>query len=556
MKLLKSLILISFFLALAIAVWTISTTSVTSLDSSDWGLLTRLPLIYWIGIFLLGLSTALIIIGKSLSPQNTFAFFILIVVYIVLIPIIVESPIGLSANSLWPASESNQLIETAHISIETPRMLMSYESWPFFTIFTSILRILPGFTLETLAKWFPLFIIIFWASIVFLISRKFLKPEYALIGAGLFICASWTKQHYFGPQSFSFILFLIFIYLITKGSDFGFGLHKRSIFGLVFLTFVASLFSHALTSIVLLLIIIAAYVVTRIFAKHTFRIRKSNLFFCILCFVSLSAYVLFISPAFFASAFDSALSTLTDLGGLRVTQQLYRLPGSQFQQLTNISTYIIVGIFVLTSIIALLQMIRKKSMPRAQIAFWVGCLCTLALIAFFPYGEEGPFRAFIFGLPFFVLLSIYALKSNRILLCIFIVLLLTTSVPALYGSDSYRLATGPELQGSSYCAHYLPDGIHLLYKFSPYIRYFNPAIHLHFEVLGKPPFTSYNVSSIENSYNSTDFIIISRNQINYYYYYLGFNPFQFVDLNSNYTFATSKLYDNGNFTLYKSSEIG
>ena len=175
-----------------------------------------------------------------------------------------------------------------------------------------------------------------------------------------------------------------------------------------------------------------------------------------------------------------------------------------------------------------------------------------------PDGEEGLFRAFIFALPFFVLLSVFLLKDKPRLLSIFIIFTLIVGIAALYGPGSYRVATETELQGTSYCAlkipdknvPYLPTNNVLLYQFEPFVRYHNPLTGLRFEVFGHPPFVTYNSTSIAEALNSANYIVVSRDQKNYYSYLLGFDPFENTNLAGNLSLIHARLYDNGNFTVY------
>ena len=159
---------------------------------------------------------------------------------------------------------------------------------------------------------------------------------------------------------------------------------------------------------------------------------------------------------------------------MKTFQQLSRLPGSYFQQLTNASIYLIVLALAAVSLISLLEIIRKRKVAESSnnIFGWLR-LFAILLTIFLPYGEEGLFRAFIFALPFFVLLSVFLLKDKPRLLSIFIIFTLIVGIAALYGPGSYRVATETELQGTSYCAlkipdknvPYLPTNNELLYQF-------------------------------------------------------------------------------------------
>ena len=542
---------IIIYVAFIFGLVTILSTSVSSLDSTDWGILTKLPLTYWMGLIALGFSILLTVRKGAINTRSLTVLVILVFFYFHLMPTIIEGPEGLSVFSLWPSSESNLLIAKGGLSIGNPNLLMDYSSWPLSIIFNSIILLITGLHLDFLAKWFPMFTLSFWSLLVFLILKKFFRQEYALVGVGLFLCGSWTRQQYLGPQSFAFSLFLLFMFFMTRSKQ-GFEIKARKFFGLAFITFIAILFSHALTSLSILLIIFSTYFAALLFARTDKMKNKSNFIFCLLCGVSALSYNLYFSPQFFSDAVQKMLDALSDFSTLKTIQQINRLPGSTFQQLTNLNIYLLVLAFVTISGISLIWMIRKRSFSKLQITFWIGYLFTLFIIAFLPYGEEGLFRAFIFGLPLFSILTIHLLKNRPLLLGSFLVFSLFTGLFAFNGSGAYRLATETELNGSGYCADFLPSGSNLFYHFHTYVRYNDQDTSFVFSLLGHPPFVDFNQSSVEDVLKTTDFIAISRNQRIFYEYYLGFDPFENVDLNGNLSLTRGRIYDNGNFTLYAS----
>jgi hypothetical protein len=539
-------------MAIFLAILTASTTSVLYLESSDWGLLSRFPITYWLGLSFVCVVAVINACNHFSRIQHSVLLLFLFFLYIHFLPMYVEKVIGLSIFSFWPSSESMKILDTGHIPIGDPVMLMDYTSWPFFSIFFSIFMNITGIPLIVLSKWFPLFTVLFWGLIVFLFSRKYLGNEYALVSFILFFAMSWTRQQYFGPQSFALSLFFIFLLLITKSTKFGIGLTTRSCFGLAFITFVAVLFSHSLTSLILIMVLITSYFVSNLLARSQNIKNRYTSFFVLFCLITLIAYIIYVAPMFFEAAFYRISDTFGDLSGLKTIQQLNRLPGSQIQQTNNVITFLIFILLLFVSSLSFIWVIIKKNMPRIQITFWLSFLLVLGLVAFLPYGAEGPFRAYIFGLPLFCCLSIYFLKKKPLLLCCFIILSLLLCIPALYGADSTKIAPSVELSGGRFCSTYLPDDIYLFYRLSPYVRYYNPAKVISFTFLGQPPFVNYSLSNVANRLIFSDYIVMSRSQLNYYVYYIGENPFEKIDLVENRSISSGLIYNNGNFTLYDS----
>ncbi len=548
----NQIVLVLISIDAILAVYTAMTSQVNYFTAVDWGLLSRLPLSYWLGIAVTGIIILLSLRNNSsLNLNLSFVLFVLIIVYTNFLPTIIEKPSGLSSMSLWPSSQANLAILTGHIPVGQPIFLLDYNSWPFFTIFTSIFMQMTGSSLPWLLKWFPLFTITFWDLLVFIILRKFVRSEYALIGVSLFICGSWTKQEYFGPQSFALSLFLLFIYLITKTTNYNFGVRNKQFFALALFTFVALVFFHALTSLAVLILLVAAYIMTNILTKRDVKKTKSNLFFILICASILFAYTVYITPDFLRYSFNQVAHVF----GANVAQQITRLSGSEFQQLTNAFTYVIVAAFGSIFLICILLIYRRKKQPNIQIVFWASSIFALLMLALLPYGKEGPFRSFIFMLVFFTLIVVYFVKSKPLILGSFLLILLVASVPAMYGSDSYRLNTGPELQGSKYCAQYLPDGSVVFGDISTSVRYFNPLKNITIRPIGSPPFVGYDIANIEAGLNQTNFIVTSRNLHNYYVYYGGEDLLEQLNLSGNMTLTSARIYDGGNFTVYATNNF-
>jgi hypothetical protein len=75
---------------------------------------------------------------------------------------------------------ANRVVETGHLSVGGSAVsALSYENWPFSILFTSVLMLIPGFSLEFLSKWFFAVYFILLGAISFHHTKKFLRPEFA-----------------------------------------------------------------------------------------------------------------------------------------------------------------------------------------------------------------------------------------------------------------------------------------------------------------------------------------------------------------------------------------
>ena len=121
------------------------------------------------------------------------------------------------------------------------------------------------------------------------------------------------------------------------------------------------------------------------------------------------------------------------------------------------------------------------------------------------------------------------------------------NVVAQYGADSYRIATEPILEGTSFFVYNTPNNVSVLYGFYPHVRYFDPLKFVSFvSIPGTLPFTSYpNSSAVNGAVMRADYIIRSSLQHNYYVYFLAEDPLDRVDFDK-----LNRVYDNLDFKLF------
>jgi hypothetical protein len=192
-------------------------------------------------------------------------------------------------------------------------------------------------------------------------------------------------------------------------------------------------------------------------------------------------------------------------------------------------------------------------MPKDEYA--VFCGISLIFIALYgvtlQYGlHESYQRAFMFGLIPLTYLCMSVLKSKPKLLVGVLAVLILLNIPAQYGSDSFRLATGPELAGSRFFAAFAPKNSSCFDEFSFYIRYYGPANNYTFEtvVASAPSAASANSTYVSDVLSKVTYIVQSQLEDNYYIYYLGKNPISSGSLD-----RLNKIYSNEGFALYRNS---
>jgi len=548
------LVPILFCLVLGLAVYSVLVAPIFQYSSTDWGLLSKLPISYWMAFAAMVFSVFYIILRNAFNFRNIVFLLLMIFVLLYFAPILIERPVGLTPRSLWPSSEVNILIATGHISSDSAMQLLSYDSWPVFNMLGATIIMVTGISLESLAKYFPLFIVGLWGLLVFLVLRVSLHREYALIGTALFMTGLWARLQYFSPQSIALAFFLVFVLLFVKKlfyQESKISSQTRRTQVIIFLIIVVTVFAHALTALFMILIMGAFYLITKILPAFRNDLRQHTIAITVgICTFLLFAHAIFFAPQFFGWVTQEMYHTAQNLLELSVYQQGLRISGSMYRQWTNILTEALILINILVWLIAVGHTYRKKTMSRYQLTFWVSFAIVLIVPSLIlPYGQEAPFRAFTFALLDFSLLSVLLLKKKLRILLALILVLVVLSLPTMYGTETFKLATATELSGTGFTMAYSPEGARILYHDESYLRYHDPLKDIQLVTLGTPPFNvKLEPSVVDETIGEADYVILSQTQENFYVFNTGSNPLSETKMTNLTSF--NKIYSNDGFQLF------
>jgi hypothetical protein len=139
-----------------------------------------------------------------------------------------------------------------------------------------ILNVVSGIDMMILAVFLAVLVKAVTLVFVYLISRFFLKKEFALVAAFVFLLSNFRFVDYFqySPQALAFALFLMLIYFQIKPRAWG-GLRSHISLGLV-LAF-SVIISHIFTSVLMILTFFSIYFVQYLNRPHDSRKEKDDL---------------------------------------------------------------------------------------------------------------------------------------------------------------------------------------------------------------------------------------------------------------------------------------
>jgi hypothetical protein len=537
--------------AVVLFCYSVASTTVLWVEPADLGLGGRLPVAYWVG---LATTCALWYIGRNKRFYLIVAL-LLTASYLYVAPAIIRVPPWIS-NSYYPYGESILINETGHLSDRASRTLISYLDWPVFLYFASSLKLVTGLPDAIIVKFFPLFAIASYVLFATLILRTKMRFSYAIFGGAWLLGSFFIRQHYFGPQGFAYIHFLMGL-LIASWLFFTESHHRNTLAALLLFLLVVTTLTHPLTSLMLLIVMFAAYFTCKFITK-----KPTTLIFtlCLIAVVVWLGYNAYFAVGFFDETARSFINVLSGERGLGIYSEPSRLIGSRAMLYNFLGSWSIV---ILGSTIAGFSALRILNRTRARrkasdLEYPIFISLLLLMLAIFSfsveYGEvEAYQRAFMFGLVPLSYLCIDLLARKDRLLVVFLVAVVFLNIPAQYGSDTYRLATDTTLEGAAFFAEHTPQKMNFIGRFTLYIRYYDPlkqivvpSLGIHFPYTSLPNSSSVNKAFLE-ALTETDYVVLSELEENFYRFYLGSNPLERIDFDDR----CDRVYDNSRYWVFK-----
>lgn len=533
-------------MSIILLIYTMASTSVHSISSTELGLVSRLPATFWAGLALLGL---LWFFCLKEPAKYQILVLVLTVSYLYVAPAVIRRPVWIS-ESYYPFGESVLINSQGHLVERDYAPLTSYHNWPLFLYLSSAFTLVTGMPHYIILKFFPLLIISMYGLLTFLILKLRLKSTFAILGAALFLSDFFLRQNYFGPQGIAYIFFLLIVLVISK-LFFGDGTKKGTWTALYLFLFIVTTLTHALTSFLSLVVIISVYLSYRFLRRRPPAIAAK---LCMFSLLFLLSYNMFVAPGFFNLSVETLSQFFMGTWEFSVSKELSRIPGSPAQTMSYVSSWSIVlltGLVAAVQVLCVLKNVISHKQTNSE-EFYVFTLIWLVLVVLFAvtavYGSHEAYqRAFMFGLIPLIYFCVKLLSRKPRVLLLFLCGLLFLNIPAQYGSDTYRLATDAVLAGTRFFVSSTPKNISCLYGFYPHIRYHDPLKNVVFiSIPGTLPFTSVpNATTVQKTTSLAEYIIRSELQHNYYLYFLREDPLDHVDFNS-----FDRVYDDGSFFVF------
>jgi hypothetical protein len=523
-------------------------TKIISYSPTDWGLISRLPPTFWIGLSLLGV---LLYTGRK-SERETVIAALLIFFFLFVIPtLVLENRAEWLSISYYRASQVDYVLSTGHIQFNniSPWELLN---WPGFFFISASVSAITGLPTTLLAEAFPLLVLALIGIVTYTVLKLRFNNIYSCLGALWVIASFYTGQQYFSPQATAYIFYIAI--LLLAGRLFLTKSWSTALTVSILILFVASVTTHLLTSFLIMGGVVAVYVSRKIFLR---KVNLSPFFSITICLLLLSIFFVYQTMIIKSTFIELTSSLYGQIMGqdTHITQvagiSQNRVIGSTAYTLEIFGTYSITIFSVIIAVASILivfyGLLKHKTGAKSDV-FWIGWMIIAALLGFsISYGGEGIIRAFMFILIPACYFAIKYLRKKPRILIVIIILLIFLHFPASYASENYIYVPTTEIKGALALSQYTPPTALIFYEYlAPTPFSINDTRHfINIQVL--VGFYSMPSSKIiQAALGEAQFVVSSGLQNNVYQYFFGTNILAKYDLNQNQT----RLYDNGEFTIF------
>lgn len=498
------------------------------------GLASHLTLSYWAGYILIILFSIRLYLDNKIKNDFIYLIYLIIIgLFLFAVPIFAEE----NARYPWsyyPAGEVKEILRLGYINPAIEYPLMSYHSWPGTHIISAFIMYFTDIRIDNLIKYMPTFWILLLILITFSIGKRTkLQINKCFLASFLIVSSFWTFHYYYGPQSFAYILYLLFFMLMVA-----YNRHLRDMI-LIILSFSSLVVIHMLTSIVL----IVAFFFSSKFVRSIYENRYR---FMIFFLVILIAWYIYIAPIMFKTGIKEFINQATGDGLFSFARtEKYSSGELLTRQITHYSRLSYLGIYLISMTISFIYYWKgrveteNKELVKTYF-YWFFGISTLLLLR---YGSEIDERVYILSLLPMVYIMI--MTFNRRTIVVLIIMFAFLHIPAHYGTESFEMVSTKELTGASFLALRINDTKEpYFYLYSLYINYFSPST-IYWPQERFLPINKPNTTLLDKS----TYIINSNQVYNQHMYDYGDSLMNKWIYKNDY--KLDYLYDNGGFKILK-----
>jgi hypothetical protein len=475
-------------LAVAVALWVESLGGVDLDGMTDLGLVSVMPVAYFLALGLLTAGFFAAVFGRRASDRLPAAYATTVVLVLHATPAILYET--LRYPWAWKHVGIVDYIQR-HGAVDTGAdFLTAYHDWPGFFSLGALATDATGEpnALE-IATWAPPFFELLFLAVVVLLART-LSTDRRVVWttAWLFVVANWVGQDYFAPQALAFFLYLLIVAVALRRFTFRShtvvlpmplrigplvslvtgprrpaqtGLGQRlptgarvGLAGFIVLAGAAVVSSHQLTPLILILAIAGLV--------HFRQTALPGL--TLLLVVMTTAWVTFMARPFLEGNLYWIVDSIGSPSGNADETLLNLEDASPGQVFVSTVDRMLTAVVILLALLGVARRVRSGRFDA--VALMLAALPGVLLFAT-SYGGEILFRIYFFALPFLALLGAFAFfpspraragTGTALLAAGACALLLAGSCVAYFGKERFHRFTDDEVRASRWLADAAPTG--------------------------------------------------------------------------------------------------
>jgi GT2 family glycosyltransferase len=454
-------------LPLALLIWQFSLRHVALQDMTDVGLVSVLPVLFWLALAVLTLGFCFSVVQPRLGRHGPFDRLngpLLFGYLLALIAIIHGTPVILYGTLRYSwAWKHVGIVDyiSRHGSVHTNTRdpLSIYQAWPGFFALNALLSQASGFASSlSYASWAPPFFNLIVLGPLAMIVRRFTTDD-RLIWTTLwvFLLTNWVGQDYFSPQAYNLFLYLsvLAICLRRLQPNSRTSPHQRAASTVLLVTLFAVIAtSHQLTPFML----ISALAALVVFRRCTDRVLP----LVMLAFTI--GWILVAARPFFADNLHSILAAIGRPDS-NASQNFVSLAKVSAGQASVASVDRLLSVLVWG--IASLGVWRLRRDLRRHVPLLLLAISPLPMILINDYGGEMVFRIYLFSLPFVAIFAAHAIfptvRAGRSRIAPLVaaavsVVVLAGFLVSYYGKEQTNYFTPAEVAASRWLYSHAPPG--------------------------------------------------------------------------------------------------
>lgn len=388
----------------AMAVWVVSLRDVNLRAMTDLGLLSVLPIIFYLALAILTLSFVALVHRERVGDGLLYAHVVGLILMIHGTPAVLYDTLRYSW--AWKHVGIAEYIERTGSVDPDIAVLDVYHNWPGFFSASSMIGELSGVEVRTIATWAPVFFSLFdLMALVFVFRMLGSNRRAVWLAVWLFFVSNWVGQEYFSPQAMNYFLYLMLIGVVLAF----FSRDGRRIahsapawapwlaaMGLI----VAIASSHQLTPLMVLIVLVAMWAL---------RIARTG-WLAVFTMGVIVFWLLGPADAFFAT---NITETLEEIGAPATNSTTGAVDPTEVSSgqaaVILIDRALTIGLILVAGAGFVFRWLRGHRLRTEMLLL----VAPLALLGATNYGGEALFRVFLFAIPFAALFAAHVVYPHR-----------------------------------------------------------------------------------------------------------------------------------------------